>query len=225
MKKKKMRRIILSVLLAGILTVVQPAGYIFAAEIAEGTDEMTVTPEQEESSDELISENPADVPVPENIEDASVPDEIVVTEEDYADESALDEAVVTKEDSEADNNIELFDAEDSVDCSGGGEGTADEDWLFNSMGERFKVKQGKSVALNTATSLDTKKNKLTYGIENDKSGGMITVTSTGVVKVNKKAVVGSTATVAAYCAGYVARNTVIVAPADDETPRFTLDPV
>ena len=112
-----------------------------------------------------------------------------------------------------------------VNGTGGEEKKTDEDWLFNNMGEEFKVKQGKSVALNTATSLDTKKNKLTYKIEDDESDGMITVTKAGVVKVNKKAEVGATAMVAAYCAGYVARNSVIVIPADDETPRFTLDPV
>ncbi len=93
------------------------------------------------------------------------------------------------------------------------------DYLFFGVGPAISVKQGKNVVLGAHTSLDTKKNKIRYTVSGN---NMITVTTTGTVKVNKKAEIGSTATITATCATLTARTTVTVIDASTPSAKFTL---
>ncbi len=95
-------------------------------------------------------------------------------------------AVSADEDEQGDNEDNLI-AEPAA---------ADSDYLYFGVGASFYLKAGKSVQIGAYTSLDTKKYPITYSVTGNDN---VTVSKSGVVKVNRKANPGETAKIHASC--------------------------
>lgn len=101
--------------------------------------------------------------------------------------------------------------------SSGEEKKENKDFLYNGIGNVIKVKAGKSVGMNIYTSLG---GKITF--QSDDLSKLITVNGSGVIKVNKKAPAGHSATVTSFCGAYKCSTLVKVIPADETTAKFTI---
>ena len=91
-------------------------------------------------------------------------------------------------------------------------------YLYAAVGPSIMVKQGKSSDLKVHTSFDTKVNPISYA----STSPMVTVSKKGVVKVDKKAEPGETATITISCRNLVDTVTVTVIAGNTPSTKLNL---